>query len=174
MPIKNVERPLADEYDAYFATYVERVPEGHILPVLEAQISERKPWLYTLDPSAGQHRYAPDKWSLNEVLGHVNDGERVFQYRMLHGARRDPQDLPGFEQDDWARVAGHHERPLAALLDEFEGLRRETIRLIRSFDDTALAATLHADGRPFSVRAIAWILAGHEVHHREVIKERYL
>lgn len=174
MPIKHVETPRRDEYHEYFATYVDRVPEGHILPVLEAQISERHPWLHALDPSAGQHRYAPDKWSLNEVLGHVNDGERVFQFRMLHGARRDPQPLPGFDQDQWARTADHHERPLHVLLEEFESLRRETIRLLRSFDDAALAATLTADGRLFSVRAICWILAGHEIHHRDVIQERYL
>ena len=174
MPIKHIDKPQPGEHSEYFGRYVKLVPEGHILPVLEAQITERKPWLHELPADRGQHRYAEGKWSVNEVLGHLNDCERVFQFRMLHAARRDPGELPGFDQDQWAAAANHHDRTLCEMLDEFENVRRESIRLLRSFDDESLAARCRADGNPLSVRAMAWILAGHELHHTRVLRERYL
>lgn len=174
MPIKQIDHPQPDEHSEYFGRYVKLVPEGHILPVLEAQISERRPWLWELEPARGQHRYEPGKWSLNEVLGHLNDCERVFQFRMLHAARSDASPLPGFDQDAWAATAEHHERPLREVLEEFDHIRGASIRLLRTFSPESLAASVSADGNALSVRAMAWILAGHEIHHRAVIQERYV
>lgn len=174
MPLRHIERPGPDEYPAYFAPYVAELPDGHVLAVLEAQITEREPILRGLSDAVARRRYAPGKWSLKEVLGHVTDGERVFAYRALTFARGDKGPLPGFDENAWVPEGGFDDVPLDDLLDAFVAVRHETVRLFRGFSDEALLRRGTASTGEVSVRAIAFIIAGHEAHHRAVIAERYL
>lgn len=174
MPLLHIPRPDPGEYAPGLAHYIEQVPDGHILAVLEAQITEREPLLRGLSDDVARRRYAPGKWSLKEVLGHITDGERVFAYRALTFARGDPGPLPSFDEDAWVRVAGFDDVPLDALLDDFVRVRHETVRFFRRLGPEALARMGTASDRRMSVASIAFILAGHEQHHMRVIRERYL
>lgn len=169
-----IPRPQADECNAYFGGYVARVVEDDVIGLLEQQMAERRALLGGLDDGRALHRYAPGKWSLKEVLGHLLDCERVFAYRALSAARGDPAPLPGFEQDDWITTAHFDALPLGSLLDDLDDTRRATLALYRGFDEAALARRAMANGTPVTPRALVWILAGHERHHMDVIRQRYL
>jgi hypothetical protein len=169
-----MERPKHDEYADYYHTYISKVPDGDIVRVLDDQRSELVSFLSAIPEERGGFRYADGKWSLKEVVGHVVDVERVFGVRALAFARRDPAPLPSMEQDDYVAAAGFDRRSLADLGAEFDALRRSHVILLRSFDgDTWLRAGTASDCT-FTVRAVAWILAGHARHHADVIQERYL
>jgi hypothetical protein len=174
MPIKDIPRPAASEYDAYYRSYIDQVPEGHLMAILEAQLTERAPVLRGLDPALGEHRYAPGKWTLKQVLGHVTDTERIFACRALRMARGEPAPLTGYDQDVYVERGGFEARVLDEMLDEFDHVRRETIRLLRTFSDEMLILDGVADGKRISVRGLGWLMAGHEQHHLRVIRERYL
>lgn len=167
-------RPGADEYAEYYGRYVARVPDGPIVETLARQLEETMKLLAGVSEERSLHRYAEGKWSLREVLGHLVDTERVFADRALHFARRQPLPLPGIEQDDFVREGRFDARPFADLLRELETVRNATLTLFAGFDDDAWAARGIASECEFTVRAVAWIIAGHEVHHREVVRERYL
>ena len=122
----------------------------------------------------GDYRYAPGKWSIKELLGHVIDGERIFAYRALRFGRNDQTALNGFEQDDYVAAGAFDKRELSDLIDEFEEVRRATIHLFRGFDETAWTRRGVASENEVSVRALAYIIAGHELHHMGVLRERYL
>ena len=166
--------PTADDAASYYYTYIDKVPEGDVLAVLESGVAETRRLLAGLQPEREHHRYAPGKWTIREVLGHVIDTERVFGYRALHFARAQAAPLPGMEQEEFAAVAGADRRPVAELLDELDLLRRSHVALFRSFDTEAWERTGTASGMSFRVRAIPFILAGHEIHHRRGLAERYL
>lgn len=169
-----LSRPGAGDADAYYFTYIDQVPEGDVLAVLEAGPAETRRRLAGLSEARELHRYAPGKWTLRDVLGHVVDTERVFGYRAFHMARGDAAPLPGMDQDDYARSAGAERRPVADLLDELDHLRRGHLALFRGFGDDAWERTGTASGCAFRVRALPFVLAGHEIHHRRVLAERYL
>ena len=167
-------KPTSDEYAPYYEKYIALLPEGDIVTTLEEQLNSTLALLRGLDESQGVRRYAPDKWSVKEVIGHIIDGERVFAYRALRFARNDQTPLPGYEQDDYVRSATFDERTLADLADEFEHLRRSNIQLFRSLDESAWSRRGTANDFEVTVRALAHIIAGHEAHHVGVLQMRYL
>jgi hypothetical protein len=172
MPV--IPRPTPDEYAPYFGGYVGEVPPGDVLAILERQMVETQELLRGLPASRATHRYAPGKWSIKEVVGHLSDTERIFTYRALCFCRSDRAPLPGFEEDDYVAAAGFDARPLADLARELETVRGATLSLFRGLSDEALLRRGTANGREFTVRAIAYIIAGHERHHVRVLRERYL
>lgn len=167
-------RPDPAEYASYFARYVDRVPEGDIIAILEDQMVATAGLLAGLTEAQGEHRYAPDKWTLKEVVSHVADGERVFCYRALRFARGDSTPLPGFDQDAWVPEAGCARRTLVDIAEELRSVRAATLTFVRSLDDTMAVRGGVASGGPMTVRALAYIMAGHELHHLNVLRERYL
>ena len=168
------KRPHSNDYAPYYAKYVMLVPDGDFLETLETQLNEMKKLLEPLTNQQGDFRYAPGKWSIKETLGHVNDAERVFAYRILRLARGDQTPLPGFEQDDYVKVANSSARKLSDLLEEFTAIRRATIALIRSLDAVSWLRRGTASGTEVSVLAIAFIIAGHALHHRAIFEKQYL
>lgn len=169
-----ISRPEPNEYHEFYETYVSKVARDGALERLETQIDETLSLLSGLDDERARHRYAPDKWSVKELLGHLIDTERVFAYRAMCIARGERASLPGMEQDDYVAGAGFDDRPLASLLEEYEHQRRSTLALFASLDEGALARVGVANDSKISVRALAFIIAGHEAHHLGVLRERYL
>jgi hypothetical protein len=167
-------RPGADEFAEYYGRYITRVPDGPILATLRRQMDETQAVLRAVPEARGGHRYAPGKWSVKEVVGHVTDVERVFAGRALHFARGEAQPLPGMDQDAYVAAADFDRRPLAAILGELEAVRRASLALFEGLEGDAWMRRGVASGCTFTVRAVPWILAGHELHHREVLRERYL
>ena len=168
------KRPQSNDYAPYYGKYIMLVPDGDFVEILETQLQEMKQSLQPLTDGQGDFRYAPGKWSIKESLGHVNDAERVFAYRILRIARGDQTPLPGFEQDDYVKIANASARKLSDLLEEFTAIRRATIALIRSLDDPSWFRRGTASGEEVSVLAIAFIIAGHALHHRAIFEEKYL
>ncbi len=166
-------RPDATEYAPFYATYVADVPEGDVVAALRASGTEILAVLATIPAARGGHRYAPDKWTVREVIGHVIDAERIFTYRALRLARADATPLPGFEENDYVRSAGADARTLADLVHELRVVRESTVCFFESLPDAAWARRGVVNGREVSVRALAYITAGHARHHRAVLRERY-
>jgi len=167
-------RPESDEYAASFKKYIDVVPDGEPATILESQ---RKDWQRLLAPlgeEAGNFRYAPGKWTIKEVLGHVIDAERIFSYRLLRIARGDKTPLPGFEQDDYIKTANSSARRLTDLREEFEVVRRSSLALVSSLVDDDLKRTGTASNNPISARALVFIIAGHDRHHWQILREKYL
>ncbi len=169
-----IPRPGPGEYASFYAPYLAAVPNGDLLRLLEVQGAEMLDLLRAFGEERGGYRYAPGKWSVKEVVGHVADAERVFAYRALRFARADATPLPGFEQNGYVAAAGFDRRSLADLADEFAGVRQATLKLFAGLDAPALKRAGIASGHPVTVRAVAWILAGHEQHHARMLRERYL
>lgn len=169
-----VRRPAPTEYAPYYETYVRLVEDADIAELLARQIDETVTFYREMTEARANHRYAAGKWSAKELLGHVSDTERVFQFRAFCFARGDAGPLPGFEQDDYARVAGAGSRPWTGLIDELKTVRAASVSLFRSLDDAALERRGVANNNPVTVRALGYIIAGHERHHLAVLKERYL
>jgi hypothetical protein len=169
-----VRRPAPGEVADYYRGYVELAEGGDVLALLERGVRETLDLLERLGEARGEHRYAPGKWSVKEVVGHVIDAERVFAYRALRMARGDTTPLPSFDQDLFVARAGFDRRTLADLGAELAHLRAADLCLFRSLEPAAWERTGMASDRPFVVCAFPWILAGHETHHRRVLAERYL
>ena len=167
-------RPDATEFAPYYARYIDRVPDGSILDILASQRDETLAFLRSIPEERGEHRYAPGKWSIKEVVGHVIDGERIFAYRALRFARKDQTPLASFEENDYVPAGNFGARTLRDLADEFQAVREGTIRLLRPMDEATLSLRGTAADQPVSVRGIAYIIAGHELHHRAILRERYL
>jgi uncharacterized damage-inducible protein DinB len=169
------EPPAADagEFLPYYGTYVALVEPGDVLASLEAQPNDTVAVVDAIGEERAGFRYAPDKWSVREVLGHMVDSERVFAYRALCAARGEAAALPGFDENAWVAGADFEQRTLGSLLGEFTAVRRATLALFRHLDDQALARRATANGAPVTARALAWIIAGHELHHRRLLDERY-
>ena len=167
-------RPSADEYASYYETYVSLVPDADLVGTLERQGAETLALLRGLTEEQGAHRYEPGKWSVKQLVGHVNDGERLFSYRALAFSRGDRQPLPGMEQEQWMAGVDFDSRTLASLADEFEAVRRSTLLLLRHLSPEAWARRGTASDSEVTVRALAYIIAGHEAHHVRILRERYL
>ena len=165
--------PKEDEYMPYYSKYISLVPEGGIVELLKEQLSKTQSWLRGLSEAQGDYRYAPDKWSVKEVIGHICDAERVFAYRALCFARGDQSPLPSFEQDDYIKFGNFNSRSLADITEEFELVRRSTIALFQHLDSEAWTRRGTASNAEVSVRALAYIIAGHERHHLDVLHSRY-
>ena len=172
-PSFTIARPQAGEYAPYYEKYISQIQGEDILGTLDQQRREMLLLLSGREEEDGDFRYAPEKWSAKEVLGHVCDTERVFAYRALRIARADATPLAGFEQDDYVRNGGLGGRPLADLVEDFIAVRRDTVSLLRNLDGEAWARRGTASKNEISVRALAWIIAGHELHHRRILEEKY-
>ena len=170
-----IPRPEPSEYLAYYETYISKVPaKGSLLTILEDQRRETQQLLAGLSETKALHRYAPGKWSIKEVVGHVADTERVFCYRALAFGRADANSLPGFDEKAWVPAGRFDARSLQGLAAELDAVRRATIALFSGLDGDALARRGTANNNPITVRALAWIIAGHERHHVAILRERYL
>lgn len=169
-----IDRPEPSEYAPYYGLYVDQAPEGDILDLMESELAATLACLESVPQELEGHRYAPDKWTLREVVGHIVDVERTFGYRALWFARRDPSPQPSMDQDLWAGNSNASERSLESLGAEFALIRRGHIAMFRGLEPTALLRRGEASDCEFSVRSILFILVGHEIHHRRVILERYL
>lgn len=171
-----VTPPPADgqEYLPYYGRYIALVPPGDLLATLDAQLAGTVAVVDALGDARAGHRYAPGKWSVRQLLGHAVDTERIFTYRALAAARAEPAALPPFDENAYVEAAGFDERSLGSLLGEWTAVRHATLALFRNLDAPALARRVVANGAPMSARAAAWIIAGHELHHREILRTRYL
>jgi DinB family protein len=167
-------RPEATEHHPYYGKYIALVPEADAFQALERQMGEALALLRTIPESKGDHRYGPDKWTIKEVIGHVIDGERVFAYRALRFGRADETPLPGFEENHYVPAGSFGRRTLADLTAEWELVRRANLAMFRGFEAAAWLRSGKANDSPVSVRALAYIIAGHGRHHMGLLRERYL
>jgi hypothetical protein len=172
-PTFTVARPEAGEFAPYYDNYIALVQSGNILQTLDDQRRRMLLLLSGRDEQDGDFRYVPGKWSAKEVLGHICDTERIFAYRALRIARGDATPLAGFEQDDYVRNGGFTQHPLSDLIEDFIAVRRATISLLRSLDEAAWVRHGVANKNEVSVRALAYIIAGHELHHRRILEQKY-
>jgi arylsulfatase A-like enzyme len=168
-----IPRPGADEYVQYYDRYIRLVKGDDALPTLETHLDRWLPTLRRISEAQGLHRYAPGKWSVKEVLGHVCDGERVFCYRALRFARADQTPLPGFDENAWVPASASDRRPIGEIVDELQAVRAASVALFRAMDQDMLARRGKANDQAISARALAWIIAGHAMHHQAGLRENY-
>ena len=168
-----IPRPRADEHAPYYSRYIALVPDGDLVEMLRSQQLDTMRLLRPLSDERARHAYAPDKWTVKEVVGHLSDAERIFAYRALRFARADAQGLTGFDENAYVPAGRFNERTIGDLLDELAAVRAATIHLFRHLDDEALARRGAANNNPITVRAIAYVIAGHERHHVTILRERY-
>lgn len=166
-------RPTPDEFPTAYAGYVAAAPDGDIIETLERELAATLQRLEGLDDAQAGYRYAPGKWSIKEVVGHLADAERVFAYRAMVFARGDAGPLPGFDENAYVPAQESDVQPFARLLTQFKTGRAATISLLATLPDAAWPRRGFANGKPVTVRALAWVIAGHEAHHRRVLDERY-
>jgi hypothetical protein len=167
-------KPGKSEFLPYYDRYIGLVPDGDVISTLTTQMAETQALLRALPASVATYRYAPDKWSVNEVVGHMIDSERIFASRALRFARNDATPLPGFEQDDYVRNSSFDAFPLSEVASELDAVRQSTLFLFRHMDEQSWTRRGIANNAEVSVRALAYIIAGHELHHCEIIRTRYL
>ena len=166
--------PEVTEYNSYYGRYVSLVPGRDLTQTLDAQLAQTLPILRGISEEKSLHRYAPGKWSIKEMLGHLIDGERIFTYRALRFARRDGTPLPGFDQDPYVAAAHFDAQPWTDLIAEFEHVRRSTILFFRALTSEDLMRIGTASQNAITVRALGYIIAGHELHHIGILRDRYL
>jgi hypothetical protein len=169
-----ISRPAPDESAEYYLKYINRVSAGDIRRILEAQTDEVIGLFEPISEKDSRYRYAPDKWTIRQVLNHINDCERLFTFRAFWFARNFDSPLPSFEQEIAAAAAAADDRPLRSHLDEFKSVRAATVSFFLSLAPEAWDRKGIASGNPVTVRALAFIAAGHADHHSQILKERYL
>ena len=167
-------RPNANEYNPYYETYVGKVGEGNILSILEQQEVEMVNFYESIPADRWEYRYAEGKWTPKEVLLHIIDAERVFSYRALRVGRADATPMPGFSQDPYVETSAANDRTPASLIAEYRAVRQATLALFKNLPDSAWEQLGTASDSPVSALALAYIIAGHEIHHSIITKERYL
>lgn len=167
-------RPQTTEYAPYYSRYVDLIETSDILPELSSQLDRTVSFLSEISEEKSLTNYAPGKWTIKEVLNHVNDTERVFLYRAFWFARGFEQPLPGYDQDICVAAARPNSIPYDELVDEFKNVRLATLSIFRNLPDEAWNRTGIASDNPFTVKALAYIIGGHVAHHCKVIEERYL
>jgi len=173
MTVDTTTRPAPEEHAPYYGKYIALVEEATALDALERQMRDMLALLGGVDEARGAFRYAPGKWSVRQLVGHVIDGERVFAYRALRFARGDRTSLPGFDENPYAEAAGSDRRTLRSLVEEFEVVRRASLALFASLEPEAWLRRGVANDQEVSVRALAYIIAGHGRHHAQILRERY-
>lgn len=168
--------PAPDRSEAaeYYFTYITQVPAGDVRETLRAQRSDARAFLTGIGGERSRHRYAADKWTIREVLGHINDTERLFVFRAFWFARGFTEPLPSFDQNIAVAHAGSDARSWPALIDEFVAIRSATLAFFDDLPAEAWAARGVASGNPFTVRALAYMSAGHATHHLRIVREKYL
>ncbi|HDR7719257.1 DinB family protein [Bacillus albus] len=167
-------RPKSSEYNPYYATYINLISDGNIIHILEQQIQDTNCLLKEISDSEGLFRYAPSKWSIKEVIGHIADTERITAYRLLSIARGETAELPGYNDDMYVLKADFNKQSMQDLLENLMIVRQSTVHLLKSLDKDAWLQRGNANKSAVTVRALAYIIAGHELHHLQIIKERYL
>lgn len=173
--MRRIEKPTRHEHVPYVLQYIDLLPDdGRILEHLRDNLKATVTLLGSLPESTLLYRYADGKWTIKEIVQHIADDERIYAYRALRFARNDATELPGFDQDEYTRYADANRRPLADLLDELARVRAATISLYEGLADDTLTRSGIASGNLMSVRAIAYHIAGHELRHTNIIRERYL
>ena len=172
-PFRSV-RPGSDEHVPYYSMYIDRVPEGDIVDTLSRQIPETLAFLRAIPESKADFAYGDGKWTIRQVIGHLADAERVFQYRALRFSRGDDTPVPGFDENLYVDNAPFPDVSMTDLINDFEHLRRSSIYLFNALTEEAMSRRGTANEHEISVRSIAWIIAGHETHHCQVLRERYL
>ena len=174
MAAATIKRPSAGEYDTYYARYIDVVPDGDVLDFLGREVQETARLVGSLSERDADFRYAEGKWSIKEVIGHITDVERIMVYRALCFARGEPGALPGFDENEYVRRAKFASRRLADLVAELKAVRAATVLFFGTLDAEELERRGTANSRPYSVRALAFIVAGHERHHAKLLADRYL
>jgi uncharacterized damage-inducible protein DinB len=170
-----IDKPEEGEYAPYAIRYIGLLPDdGLVLRHMEENLKATREFILSLPEEKLTYRYAEGKWTVKEILVHVSDDERIYAYRALRFARGDKTELPGFEQDDYAAHSGANRRDIVDILEELADVRRATISLFKGLDREALVRVGVADGKVMSVRAAAYHIAGHELRHVNIIRERYL
>ena len=164
----------ADDYHPYFERYIKFVPKEDVFSFLKKQREAAIVFFSTLGETRANYRYADGKWSIKQVLGHVIDTERIFNYRALCFSRSEIKHLHGFEQDDYVNNANFDDTSLQSLVQQFDLTRQNTISLFASFSEAMLSKKGIAEDKPYSVLAIAYVIAGHLEHHISIVQERYL
>jgi uncharacterized damage-inducible protein DinB len=173
--MRRLEKPKPGDYPPYASMYLDLLPDdGFILKHLEDNLKITIDLISPLPEEKLLYRYAKDKWTLKEVLVHIIDDERIYAYRALRFARNDQTELPGFEQDDYAHYSEANERTLESILEEYPAVRKATITLFENLSEEALARGGVANGNFVTVRALVYHIAGHELHHLNIVKEHYL
>jgi uncharacterized damage-inducible protein DinB len=167
-------RPHNNEYPSYFSVYINMVPEGDLLEILEEQRQALLELFASITEEQSEFRYGPGKWSMKEVLGHIMDTERIMAYRLLCVSRGEQATLPGFDETQYVQGAAFGRRSLSSLVREFDALRTSTILLMEGTPEEAWTREGNANNSTVTARALAYIAAGHERHHTRILKERYL
>jgi hypothetical protein len=168
-----IQPPQSSEHLPYYSRYTSLVEGQDLTAILEKQIDASLPFLHSISDEKSLYRYAPGKWSIKEVLGHLIDAERIFAYRALRFARNDPRTVIGFDQDPYVEAAGFDAHPWPDLVAEFEHVRRSTILFFRGLTPEAAMRSGLANDASITVRALGYIIAGHELHHLGILRERY-
>jgi uncharacterized damage-inducible protein DinB len=172
-PALVIAKPQPGEHAPYYGKYIALVQGDDILTALDQQRRDTMKLLCSRDEADGDYRYAPGKWSVKEVLGHVCDSERVFAYRALRISRADATPMQGFEQDDYVSNGPFARIPLPEIIEDYIAVRRATITLFRNLDEAAWSRRGVANKNEVTVRSLAYIIAGHELHHRAILEEKY-
>lgn len=167
-------RPQPDEHAPYFSKYLALVPDGDIIATLDRQMSETVSLITSLSEEQGQYRYAPEKWSVKEVIGHITDTERVFGYRTLCFARGETNELPGFDENVFAAHARFEQYTQQELAHDYQAVRSASLSLLAGLDETAWLRPGIASKNQVSVRSLIWLMAGHQQHHLDILQTRYL
>jgi uncharacterized damage-inducible protein DinB len=167
-----ITRPDQSEFAPFYAGYVGKVPDSGPAALMREQIGELEK-LRALPEDRANHAYAAGKWTVKELIGHVSDAERVFSYRLTRIARGDKTPLSGFDENAWAKTAPHRKRRIADVVDEMIAVRRATLALVDSLDESTISNVGLANNNSVSARAICWIMAGHMRHHLDVLREKY-
>ena len=166
--------PEISEYPSSYGKYISLVQGDDLIEILDHQLNDSLAMLCRISEVKSLHRYEPAKWSIKEVLGHLNDSERIFTYRALRFARNDHTALSGFDQDPYVSEAGCDARPWSELVEEFGHIRRSTILFFRGLKLEAQMRFGVANNAPITVRALGFAIAGHELHHMGILREKYL
>jgi hypothetical protein len=169
----SIARPGEGEYAPFYAGYVALVPETDILSVLERQAAELRELAASVPADRETFRYAEGKWSIREVMGHLIDGERVFGYRAFCISRGEKAGLPSFDENEYVAGARSNAVPLRELADELVLVRASNLAFLRRLEPREWERTGTASGKPVTVRALAWVMAGHPRHHVRILRERY-
>jgi uncharacterized damage-inducible protein DinB len=167
-----IKRPDQSEFAPFYAGYIGKVPDSGPVPLMTAHIGQLEK-LRELPETKANYSYGEGKWTVKEVLGHLADGERVFSYRLVRIARGDKTPLSGFDENVWAKTAPHRRRRIAEIVDEMIAIRRATLALVDSLDESSVSNVGLANNNSVSARAICWIIAGHTQHHLDILAERY-
>lgn len=170
-----IQRPAAGEFPPYASMYIDLIPnDGKLLYHLSCNLKSTMDLIQDLPTETLLHKYAEDKWTIKEVLVHVIDDERIYAYRALRFARNDKTELPGFDQDPYAYYSNANERSVESIIEEYQAVRMSTIALFNGFSDDVMLRRGIANNNEATVRALGYHIAGHELHHINIIKSKYL